>query len=81
MMQFILSMEQCILLVFTIFLFAKSAFKKEILYLIMGIGALSCYFGIKALLNDQFIIAILFCLAALSLGFYCENKVRKELLN
>lgn len=80
-MQIFFSIIQCSLLTFSIFLFIKSVFKRDIFYLIMGVGALSFYFGIRCVLNDQFIIAILLGLVAYSLGFYCDNKVNKEVFH
>ncbi|WJE41206.1 hypothetical protein QRD86_00185 (plasmid) [Bacillus halotolerans] len=74
----LMSFIEAILLLMSIVLFLKWIFRRESFYIIMSVSALSMYFGVKGLLNDQLVVGGMLFIVAILLGMLCEYEVKKE---
>ncbi|MED3677086.1 hypothetical protein PF046_19070 [Bacillus amyloliquefaciens] len=74
----LLYFAELILLLMSIFLFAKGIFRKELIYIIISMSALIMSFAIKDLLKGEVELAFFLVIVAILIDVLCEKNKRKK---
>lgn len=76
-MQFLQFIEP-IMLLLSIVSFIRMIFRRDKIYLGLGVSALGMFFAIKCLFNDQFVLGGGLCIAVFSLMMLCDYDMKKR---